>query len=81
MTVYPTPEAERELIGVAQEWAKAIVANDAARIRSFMTDDWVMVSDSGVSTREQFLAFVESGDLTHSKMDMVSEPGYVSTAT
>ena len=55
-------------------WAAAIVSNDAARIGSFMADEWVIVSESGVTSKDQFLAFVESGELTHSAMDRVSEP-------
>lgn len=33
-----------------------------------------MVSDEGVSSRERFLSLVESGDLTHSAMDVVDGP-------
>lgn len=61
---------------VAEElaWAEAIVSNDAGRIASFMADDWVMVSDTGVSTREAFLSLVRSGRLRHTAMDMVGDP-------
>lgn len=52
------------------KWAEAMVANDAAAIGSFMHDDWVIVSERGISTKEQFLSFVESGALTHSAFDM-----------
>jgi uncharacterized protein (TIGR02246 family) len=65
------PPTAAELEAVVDEWARAIVANDAARIAGFMADDWVMVSESGVTTREQFLSLVESGALTHSAMDRV----------
>lgn len=47
------------------EWSAAIVSNDAASIGRFMSDDWVIVSPNGVTTREQFLGVVASGDLTH----------------
>ena len=69
-----TSDIERELIEVARGWADAIVSNDPERIGSFMTDDWVIVSDSGITTREQFLDFVVSGGLTHSAMNIASEP-------
>ena len=52
-------------------WAAAIVANDSDAIGSFMSDDWIMVSERGVSTKEHFLSFVRSGQLTHSSMEMV----------
>ncbi|WP_309076055.1 nuclear transport factor 2 family protein [Paenarthrobacter sp.] len=64
---------EQELLATAKDWARAIVENDAALIATFVTDDWVIVSDSGVSPGKKFLDLVASGDLTHSSMDMVGE--------
>lgn len=68
-----TAALDRELVAFVDEWARAIVANDASRIGSFMADDWVIVSESGVTSKEQFLAWVMSGELTHSAMDRVGE--------
>lgn len=65
--------SEAELRAVAQDWAAAIVSDDAERIAAFMADDWVIVSQSGVTPRDEFLALVASGDLTHSAMDLVGE--------
>jgi uncharacterized protein (TIGR02246 family) len=65
---------EQDLMAVAGEWAEAMIANDAERIGSFMADDWVIVSERGISPKEHFLSFVESGALTHSSFDMVGEP-------
>lgn len=62
------------LIALAKDWADAIVSNDATRIGGFMADDWVIVSESGVSAKEQFLSLIESGELTHSAMTGVSRP-------
>lgn len=71
----PRREAdEARLAAVADEWAAAIVSNDTARIGAFMAGDWVIVSESGLTTRERFLALVESGELTHSAMQSVSRP-------
>jgi uncharacterized protein (TIGR02246 family) len=64
---------EAEVVAVADAWAEAIVANDADRIAAFMADDWVIVSDTGWSAREDFLAVVRSGDLTHSAMDRAGD--------
>jgi ketosteroid isomerase-like protein len=66
-------ETEQELLKLGSEWAEAMVANDAERIGSFMHDDWVIVSERGISTKERFLSFVESGALTHSAFDMSGE--------
>jgi ketosteroid isomerase-like protein len=62
-----------ELLATAEDWAAAIISNDPARIAGFMAEDWVIVSESGVSPRQEFLAAVASGELTHSAMEMVSE--------
>lgn len=51
------------------QWAEAIVANDAVRIGSFAEPDWAIVGpEGGPGERAPFLALVESGDLTHSEM-------------
>src|SRR5688572_30157958 len=63
----------QELIEFGSKWAKAMVANDAASIGSFMSDEWVIVSERGISTKQQFLSFVESGALTHSAFEMASD--------
>jgi ketosteroid isomerase-like protein len=60
----------QELHKLGQEWAAAMIANDAARIGSFMADEWVIVSERGISSKERFLAFVESGALTHTSFEM-----------
>ncbi|WP_405582466.1 nuclear transport factor 2 family protein [Streptomyces sp. NBC_01092] len=66
---------DRQLLAAAvHDWAAAIVSNDPARIADFMADDWVIVSESGMSAREQFLSLVESGELTHSSFQLVGEP-------
>ena len=52
-----------------REWAQAIVSNKVEAIAHFMSDDWVIVGETGVSERSDFLRLVESGDLTHEKME------------
>lgn len=61
---------QSEIYDISERWAAAIVANDSDAIGSFMSDDWIMVSERGVSTKEHFLSFVRSGQLTHSSMEM-----------
>ena len=56
------------LVAFVDDWAAAIVSNDAERIGRFMSEDWVIVSESGVTSRATFLALVASGALTHSAM-------------
>ncbi|MEV6276570.1 nuclear transport factor 2 family protein [Nocardia sp. NPDC051832] len=63
-----------EIRAVARGWAEAVVSNDSARVAGFMADEWVIVSDSGITTRADFLELISSGELTHSAMDEVGEP-------
>ncbi|THA26525.1 nuclear transport factor 2 family protein [Streptomyces sp. RKND-216] len=62
---------EERLLSLAQAWADAIVANDVRAIGRYVTDDWVLVDQDGVGTREKFLSLVASGDLTHEVMRTV----------
>ncbi|WP_256103991.1 nuclear transport factor 2 family protein [Streptomyces sp. ODS05-4] len=70
----PRPPAAAQVRETARAWAAAIVSNDPARIAAHMADDWIIVSDTGPTTREQFLALITSGRLTHSAMDTVTDP-------
>lgn len=65
--------SDAELVTILDDWLAAIAANDAKHMASVMSDDWVLVSETGPSTKEQFMSFVESGKLTHSAMQRVSE--------
>ncbi len=66
-------DVKDEIMRVGNAWAEAMVANDADLIGSFMADEWVMVSERGISTKEHFLGFVHSGQLTHSSFEMVGK--------
>jgi ketosteroid isomerase-like protein len=54
-----------DLEDLSAAWERAMISNDAAAIGSFMSDDWVIVSATGVTKRDDFLAVVASGDLGH----------------
>lgn len=66
--------SEEEILAAAKEWAEAMATNDADRIASFMADEWVIVSEGGVSEREDLLGLIRSGELTHSRFELVGEP-------
>ncbi|MEU0760900.1 nuclear transport factor 2 family protein [Streptomyces microflavus] len=70
----PDDGTHARLASAVDEWAAAIVGNDVTRIAAFMADEWVIVSESGITDRDTFLAFVASGDLTHSAMRTVTPP-------
>lgn len=62
-----------ELLAIDEEWSRAIVSNDAEWVGRFMADDWVIVSESGIASKDQFLSFVRSGELAHSTFDRVND--------
>jgi ketosteroid isomerase-like protein len=64
---------EREVLEVAEKWAKALVSNDAGAIGDFMSDDWVIIGENGTTNKPDFLLWISSGDLTHETMEMVGE--------
>ncbi|MFJ8591789.1 nuclear transport factor 2 family protein [Streptomyces sp. NPDC093598] len=74
MSERPESADALQLARLAEGWAEAIVSNDPVRIASFMADEWVIVSDAGIDPKEKFLSLVESGTLTHSAMDLRTDP-------
>lgn len=61
-----------ELEVVEADWGRAIVDDDADAIGRFTTDDWQIVGEDGITSRETFLALVRSGDLTHETMSKIT---------
>ena len=66
-------EEKLEILEFSENWAEAIVSNDAERIGRFMADEWVIVGENGAITKKDFLSLVASGDVTHETMQMVGE--------
>ena len=61
---------QEELLTFEREFTRAVADNDAAAIRRFIADDWVIVdADGGVIGRSRFLSAIESGALTHESME------------
>ncbi|NMD60004.1 UNVERIFIED_ORG: uncharacterized protein (TIGR02246 family) [Nocardia globerula] len=66
-------DVQADILAIHEQWSTAIVSNDAERIGRFMADDWVIVSYSGITSKEQFLSIIQSGELTHSTFDRVND--------
>jgi ketosteroid isomerase-like protein len=65
-----TSQVEEELIGVANDWDRAMVTNDAEAIGQYMADDWVIIGPDGrIGDKAAFLELVKSGKLTHDLME------------
>ncbi|HEY7174014.1 MAG TPA: hypothetical protein VH442_03770, partial [Micromonosporaceae bacterium] len=58
----------RAILATEDDWTNAILSNDADWIETFVADDWVIVSDSGITPRQRFLEVIRSGQLSHSAM-------------
>ncbi len=59
-----------ELIGLANEWDRAMVENDAEAIGRYMADDWTIIGpDGSVGDKGSFLGLVKSGTLSHDVME------------
>jgi ketosteroid isomerase-like protein len=67
-------DEEQEILDGSREWADAMLSNDVKRIAGFMTDDWVIVSERGIATKEHFLSFVESGAHRHESLEIIGDP-------
>lgn len=64
-----TRSMREQFQALLNDWAAAIVANDANRIGAFAEPDWVLIGpEGGPLHRDRFLSVVASGDLTHSQM-------------
>jgi ketosteroid isomerase-like protein len=62
--------SEESLIIFGRQWDEAIVSNDVEAISAFMSDDWIIVgTGSGVTTKQAFLEWISSGDVTHDRME------------
>src|SRR5262252_6144961 len=64
-----TKDAENELLKWEDDFAKAVVSNNAEAIGKFLADDWVIVDpDGSIINRERFLNVIRSGLLSHELM-------------
>ena len=62
-------KVEEELIGVANDWDRAMVTNDADAIGQYMADDWIIIGPDGrIGDKASFLELVRLGRLTHDVM-------------
>lgn len=52
-----------------ERWNKSIEDNDVPEMSKYMTEDWVIVGQGGITSKEVFLNLVKNGDLVHTRMD------------
>jgi hypothetical protein len=63
-------DREKELLQCEKDWNRAIENNNVDEIEKFLSADWVIVgTEGGITSKDEFLSWITSGDLTHSRMD------------
>ena len=62
---------EAEVRAVSAAWDEALTGNDASRIATFMTDDWVYVGPTGPTPKADIIGAIASGRLVHHSMAVV----------
>jgi ketosteroid isomerase-like protein len=61
---------QEELLKLENEFTQAVANNDAAAIDGFLADDWIIIEpDGGIIDKAHFLGVIESGALSHEKME------------
>jgi len=58
-----------ELVIMVKQWTSAIISNDVEKIGKFMSDEWIIVGETGTMNKRDFLDLIRSGDLMHHSMD------------
>ena len=64
---------EDDVRAASAAMCEALISNDASLVASFMTDDWVHVAATGVTTKADIIGWIASGRLAHHSMTVVSE--------
>lgn len=65
---------ETEILAVSAAWDAALIDNDAGAVASFMADDWVFVSPSGITPKAELIEWIATGRLAHHAMQAVGSP-------
>jgi ketosteroid isomerase-like protein len=65
---------EAELLAVSAAWDAALLDNDSDAVASFMADEWVFVSPSGITPKAELIGWIATGRLAHHTMEPVGLP-------
>ena len=61
---------QEELLKLENEFARAVISNDADAVDGFLADDWIIVDpDGGIIDKARFLGVIKSGALSHEMME------------
>jgi ketosteroid isomerase-like protein len=65
---------ETEVLAASAAWDAALVDNDAGAVASFMADEWVFVSPTGITPKAALIEWIATGRLAHHAMEAVGPP-------
>ena len=65
---------ETEILAISAAWDAALIDNDASAVASFMADEWVFVSSSGITAKAELIEWIGMGRLAHHAMKQVGPP-------
>jgi ketosteroid isomerase-like protein len=61
---------QEELLKLENEFARAVINNDADAVDGFLADDWIIVDpDGGIVDKARFLGVIKSAVLSHELME------------
>lgn len=66
--------AIEEVLGMAAEWERVLIANDPEEVGRFMTDGWVYIGPDGAVTKAEVIGWIRDGRLAHHSMTSVGPP-------
>lgn len=72
-TSVPEDAAVQELIALEEQWTHAEGTHDADTLRTILDERFIVVSDRGVRSRDDFIASVTKGDLDPTQTQTLSD--------
>ena len=67
-------QTETEILAASAAWDAALIDNDAGAVASFMADEWVFVSPSGITPKAALIEWIATGRLAHHAMEAIGPP-------
>jgi ketosteroid isomerase-like protein len=68
-----TMTIEDEIRANNEAFNRALLANDAAAVAEFMSDDWIYVGPGGITQKAELIGWIASGRLAHHSFELIGE--------
>ena len=68
-------DARGEVLRAEDEWAAALLRNDAAAVDRYLDDEWAVIDpEGGVTNKAAYLGWIKSGDVAMKALELIEEP-------